>query len=305
MTALPFSTELEAFVTWLAVERQLSPHTVSGYRRDCQQLAAWCADADIHRLDAIDTQHVRSCLAALHRAGRGGRSLQRWLSAVRSLFDYGLRRGWLRHNPALGISAPRSGRKLPKTLDADVASRFVTVPGDDWLSLRDRALVELLYSSGLRLAEITGLDLPHLDLADASLRVTGKGRKERQLPIGRQALAALRAWLKVRDQRADPDCGAVFVSRNGRRLAPRSIQERLRRLSIHQGMDEPVHPHMLRHSFASHLLESSGDLRAVQELLGHANLSTTQVYTHLDFQHLAGVYDSAHPRARKTDKSRE
>jgi integrase/recombinase XerC len=299
MPDTPLAPELDAFARHLGTERQLSPHTVAGYLRDCRKLADWCGQQGIARADAIDSQHIRSCVARLHHGGLNSKSLQRWLSSVRAFFDFGIRSRWLKDNPALGIAAPRGQRKLPKTLDADQASRFMAVAGDDWQALRDRALVELFYSSGLRLAELVGLDLGNLDLQQASVVVLGKGRKERLLPVGSHAAAALAAWLAVRGQYANSDCQALFVSRRGTRLAARSVQDRLHKLGLAQGLPERVHPHMLRHSFASHLLESSGDLRTVQELLGHANLSTTQVYTHLDFQHLAKVYDSAHPRARK------
>ena len=299
MATAVFEREIEAFLSHLAAERNLSPHTLEHYGRDCRRFADWCAGQGITALDDIDSHRVRAALAQLHRQGLSGRSLARWLSALRTFFQFAIRHRWLAHNPALGVSAPKSPRKLPKTLDADSASHFVNLPGDDPLALRDRAMLELFYSSGLRLAELVGLDLVHLDLGEARVRVLGKGRKERDLPVGSHAIAALRAWLGVRPTLAASGCPALFVSQRGGRLSARGIQERFHRLSVGQGMASRIHPHMLRHSFASHLLESSGDLRAVQELLGHANLSTTQIYTHLDFQHLAKVYDSAHPRARK------
>jgi integrase/recombinase XerC len=238
----------------------------------------------------------------LHREGLGGKSLQRWLSSLRSFFQFCIRRGWLKNNIADGITAPKSPKPLPKTLDADQAAQFVQVEGDDFINKRDRALVELIYSSGLRLAEAVSLDINDIDWGDAMLTVTGKGRKTRTLPVGSHALTALKDWLEARTLYTQNDEPALFTTQRGQRISHRAVQMRLQQLSIKQGMDNPVHPHMLRHSFASHMLESSGDLRLVQELLGHANISTTQVYTHLDFQHLAKVYDSAHPRAgRKTD----
>jgi len=277
----------------------MSPHTLENYGRDCRRFAEWCAEQGIDSLAALDSQHVRSALTQLHRRGLGGRSLQRWLSSLRTFFHFGIRNKWLSHNPAIGVRAPKSPRKLPNALDADEASRFVTLGGDDPLACRDRAMLELFYSSGLRLSELANLDLPQLDLAEATVLVVGKGRKERLLPVGSHAITALRQWLSLRATLASAHCQALFVSQRGGRLSTRGIQDRFHKLSVSQGMNTRVHPHMLRHSFASHLLESSGDLRAVQELLGHANLSTTQIYTHLDFQHLAKVYDSAHPRAHK------
>lgn len=299
MAAAVFEREIEAFLRHLAVERNLSPHTLEHYSRDCRRFADWCADHQLVALDNIDSHQMRAALAQLHRQGLGGRSLGRWLSSLRTFFHFAIREKWLAHNPALGVRAPKSPRKLPKTLDADSAGHFVALTGDDPLALRDRAILELFYSSGLRLSELVALDVTHLDLGDARVRVLGKGRKERELPVGSHAISALRAWLEARRGLASRDCTALFVSQRGGRLSARAIQDRFHKLSVGQGMASRIHPHMLRHSFASHLLESSGDLRAVQELLGHANLSTTQIYTHLDFQHLAKVYDSAHPRARK------
>jgi len=295
-----FTGQLARFRDHLAIERNLSPHTVSSYLRDCRKFARWCQSRNLEQLENIDSQHVRQCLASLHRQGLKGRSLQRWLSAMRTFMNFCLRNGWIRCNPVPGIQAPKAPRKLPNTLDVDQASQFVSIEGDTWLLVRDRAMLELLYSSGLRLSELAGLNLGDLDLADRSVTVTGKGRKTRTVPVGQQAVDALQIWLHRRRELAGSHEKAVFVSTRGGRLSRRAIQSRLSHHSLSQGMPEPVHPHMLRHSFASHMLESSGDLRAVQELLGHANLSTTQIYTHLDFQHLARVYDLAHPRAKKS-----
>lgn len=294
-----FEREIEAFLRHLETERNMSPHTLANYGRDCRRFADWCAQQGIDSLTILDSQHLRSALAELHRDGLGGRSLQRWLSSLRTFFHFGVRNQWLSHNPAIGVRAPKSPRKLPSVLDADEASHFVALTDTDPLACRDRAMLELFYSSGLRLSELAQLDLPHLNLAAGTVLVVGKGRKERLLPVGSHALAALRQWLPQRAALASTGCQALFVSQRGGRLSTRGIQDRFHKLSVSQGMNTRVHPHMLRHSFASHLLESSGDLRAVQELLGHASLSTTQIYTHLDFQHLAKVYDSAHPRARK------
>ena len=250
----------------------------------------------------LGVNHIRMAVAQLHREGLGGKSLQRWLSSLRSFFQFCIRRGWLKNNIADGITAPKSPKALPKVLDADQAAQFVQVEGDDFINKRDRALVELIYSSGLRLAEAVSLNVVDIDWSDAMLTVTGKGRKTRVLPIGSHAISALKNWLEARTLYTQNDEQALFTTQRGQRISHRAVQMRMQQLSIKQGMDNPVHPHMLRHSFASHMLESSGDLRLVQELLGHANISTTQVYTHLDFQHLAKVYDQAHPRAgRKTD----
>jgi integrase/recombinase XerC len=289
------------FLAHLGSERRLSPHTLNNYRRDLEAIAAWLTQAGLTRWQEVDTQHVRAWLAAAHRRGLGGRSLARALSALRSLLNYLLREGVLKANVARGVSAPKAPRKLPEPLDTDEMTRLLDIPtaAADALTLRDRAMLELMYSSGLRLAELVSLDVGDVDLADGSLRVTGKGNKTRDLPVGRQARAALQQWLPQRVLLAGAEETALFVGHRGRRLTPRAVQQRFRAWGIKQGLDSRVHPHKLRHAFASHLLESSGDLRAVQELLGHADIATTQIYTHLDFQRLAEVYDRAHPRARR------
>lgn len=287
------------FLAHLAA-RHYSPHTLSNYRRDLDGFIAW---AEAQQLpDAADptSPDLRRWAAALHRSGLNGRSIQRRLSAVRSLYTYLARHHGIGHNPASGIRAPKAARPLPKALDVDQIQHLLNFPGDDWLSRRDRALLELVYSSGLRLSELTGLNLPDIDLAERLVTVTGKGSKARTLPLGKPACAALQAWLAVRDTQAPvQDAHALFLNTRGRRLGNRSVQTRLARIAIQQGLPQHLHPHMLRHSFATHLLGASGDLRAVQELLGHANLATTQIYTHLDFQYLSGIYDQAHPRARR------
>ncbi|MDZ7661625.1 tyrosine recombinase XerC [Thiohalophilus sp.] len=290
---------VQDYLAKLQNERQVSPHTLSNYQRDLQQLAAFCAAHDLTDWSQLDSQHVRQYVAQRHRNGLGARSLQRALSAMRGFFDFLIRAGRLNHNPARDIQAPKIKRKLPHTLDVDKTAALLDLQGKDPLVIRDRAILELFYSSGLRLAELVQLDRSQLDLAEAQVSLHGKGNKSRIVPVGRQALAALQAWLVVRQAIPLQDEQALFVSRQGRRISGRNIQKRLREWAQRQGIDVPVHPHMLRHSFASHLLESSGDLRAVQELLGHSDISTTQIYTHLDFQHLARVYDQAHPRARK------
>jgi integrase/recombinase XerC len=299
-----FDTEFDRFLNFLKTERQLSPRTIENYGRDLQKLKSFCSDKGIEQPGELDNLHVQELVATLHRKGLSGRSLQRVLSSLRNFFGYLMKNGSLQKDPAQGIRAPKSPKALPKTLDVDQVNQLVSVKGDGWIDCRDRAILELFYSSGLRLSELVNLDIPSLDLADSQIRVTGKGNKTRQVPVGRYAKEAIRQWLKIRNTIKIVDTDALFVSKRGKRLGQRSIQQRLRHYSVKQGMDGPVNPHMLRHSFASHMLESSGDLRAVQELLGHANISTTQVYTHLDFQHLSKVYDKAHPRAsRKPDNS--
>ncbi|HUF19421.1 MAG TPA: tyrosine recombinase XerC [Burkholderiales bacterium] len=287
---------LERFLAHLTQERRLSPHTVENYGRDVALLIALAAATG---LDSVQPHHIRRYVSTLHARGLGGRSLARALSAWRSFYNYLARDHGFRHNPCAGVRAPRTARLLPDALSPEEAARLVEIPGDEALTLRDRAMFELFYSSGLRLSELVSLVHGDVDFADATVRVTGKGSKTRVVPVGRQALAALQAWLKERALLAVPDETALFVSRSGRRITPRAVQQRLRDWALKQGIDVRVHPHMLRHSFASHVLQSSGDLRAVQEMLGHASISTTQVYTHLDWQHLAKVYDAAHPRAKR------
>ena len=296
---------IDQFLRHLQAVKQLSPHTIDAYRRDLARLQQLAETECATSIDQLHEMALRSWLAQLHRGGLGAKSLQRWLSAVRSLCNFALREGWLKANPAAGLRPPKGDKKLPKLLDVDAAGEFVESPNqrnssggaqeDDTLLVRDRAMLELFYSCGLRLSELTALNWRDLDLAAAEVRVTGKGSKMRQLPVGGAAVSALQQWQKIAPTAAD---GAVFTSMKGKRLGNRAVQLRLTHWSRAGNAEQPVHPHMLRHSFASHMLESSGDLRAVQELLGHADISTTQIYTHLDFQHLARVYDSAHPRAK-------
>lgn len=293
---------LPRYLDHLARERRLSPHTTAAYGRDLAEFLAFLDEQGLAEAGAVDAATVRSYAARRHRSGLGGPSIQRRLSAVRGLFAYLMREGLVEANPGRGVAAPRVARRLPAVLDVDGAAAVVGGGEPDELGRRDRAMWELMYGSGLRLAELTGLDLGALDLPEALVTVTGKGNKRRVVPVGRHAVAALEDWLEVRGGLARADVAAVFVSRRGGRLSRRAVQQRLARRAAAVGQG-PVHPHMLRHSFASHLLESSGDLRAVQELLGHSNISTTQIYTHLDFQHLARVYDAAHPRARKRSSS--
>ncbi|MFV8818079.1 tyrosine recombinase XerC [Haliea sp. E17] len=291
----------DAFLDYLRDVRQVSPHTREGYRRDLQSLQSHCEQLGRDRPGAIIEADIRSWVSQMHRRGVAATSIQRALSAARSWFNYLGRSEGEKHNPAAAVQAPRKPRKLPKTLDADQVDRYLEFNRKDPLALRDRAIAELFYSSGLRLAELTAINIDDLDRHSQLVTVTGKGRKTRTVPVGRTALGAIDDWLAVRNPAADdPDAArALFLSHRGARISRRSVQDRLRIQGLRSGMHQNVHPHMLRHSFASHMLESSGDLRAVQEMLGHANISTTQIYTHLDFQHLAKVYDSAHPRARR------
>lgn len=301
-----WQSALHAFLSDLQNSRQLSTHTISNYSRDLDKFVAYCEAHQLSQAHQVHTADVRQWVAQMHRQGLSGASLQRALSAVRSFYRFHLRHSSSSaqpNNPALGVQAPKSPKHLPKTLDIDSMQQLLAIDGDDWLSCRDRAMLELFYSSGLRLSELVDLDLGDIDINDRLITVTGKGRKSRILPVGRLAIKALKHWLGWRHT-LKPGDNAVFLSKFGKRLTPRSVQLRLKKYSAQQGLAQAVHPHMLRHSFASHMLESSGDLRAVQELLGHANLSTTQVYTHLDFQHLAKVYDSAHPRASRKTRSR-
>ena len=289
---------IEDFLSHLQVERRMSAHTLDAYRRDLTALIDWSRAQGIDDPTAVDTEQLRAFVAAEHRRGLAPKSLQRRLSACRSYFNWLLRHGRIVASPAAALRAPKSPRKLPQVLDADEASRLVEVPTDVPLGLRDRALLELFYSSGLRLSELCGLrwhDLD-LDLDSGFVTVLGKGSKQRKVPVGSHARRALHAW---RDEQKPASDAFVFPGRNGGPISQRAVQIRMKLLAQKQGLFKNVHPHMLRHSFASHILESSGDLRGVQELLGHADIATTQIYTHLDFQHLAKVYDAAHPRAKR------
>ena len=287
------------YLAHLRTERRLSPHTESAYRRDLDALVAFCEAQKIGGWKQLDNFHVRTFAAHEHRDGLGPRSVQRRLSALRGFFNYLIRERVIESNPAADIRAPKAAKRLPKTLDVDQVAVLLERKPTDMLSRRDLAMLELLYSSGLRLAELVGLDVADLDLADRTVRVLGKGSKTRVLPVGKQAIAALRAWLADRATLVKGGSSALFVGQSGERLGARAIQRRIGRWAATSDLNVPVHPHLLRHSFATHLLESSRDLRGVQELLGHADISTTQIYTHLDFQHLARIYDESHPRARR------
>ena len=309
MSGLTLEQDLEKFYRYLRAEKRYSSHTVAAYSRDinhfircggfaCEQPIDW---------DSIRQADVRTIVAQLHRKGLSGKSLQRWLSSIRSLFNYLCRFKCASHNPAIGIPAPKTAKRLPETLNVDEINQLLELrpavkktgkAGDD-LICRDNAMMELMYACGLRLSELSGINLSDINWQETTLTINGKGNKQRRVPFGKKAKQAIGNEKQRRDVIADENETALFVSSRGSRLSNSSIQKRMKKMAITQGLNTHVYPHMLRHSFASHILESSKDLRAVQELLGHANLSTTQIYTHLDFQHIAGVYDNAHPRARK------
>jgi integrase/recombinase XerC len=314
---------IERFRRYLSAERRCSPHTVAAYTRDLQALVSYCDRAGLESWKAIDSGHLRSFAAKLHAGGLGPRSIQRRLSAVRSFYEFLQREGHafrvtarapaptagvegearevaqIRSNPGQDVRAPKAARRLPETLDADQMARLLEIPAGEPFATRDRAIMELLYSSGLRLAEIVGLDLGHLDLRDRTVHVLGKGRKARVVPVGRIAIRSLEQWLTERAAFVARAEEALFVGRSGRRLGRRAVELRVAHWARRQGLAAHVYPHLFRHSFASHLLESGAELRGVQELLGHADIATTQIYTHLDFQHLARIYDATHPRARR------
>ena len=298
-------SSVEQFLTELAIQRRASPHTIAAYRRDLTRLTALAAEV---APAALQAPQLRRGLMQLHARELAPRSIARTLSAWRSYYTWLARRGAIALNPADGLRAPKRPHALPKALGIDQAAALLdqattsvtTGPAKDPLQIRDAAMFELLYSSGLRLAELVSLDWPGgLDLGAGEVTVTGKREKTRTVPVGDKARSALEAWLALRPQFAPDDQTALFTGRHGTRLTPRQVQNRLAQWAQRQGVGVHVHPHMLRHSFASHVLQSSGDLRAVQEMLGHASIAATQIYTHLDFQHLAKIYDSAHPRARK------
>jgi len=292
-------THVKNFFVYLKNERGLSARTLTAYQRDLELLLQYLNAEDIDRPEQVTQHHIRAFIAQRHRQGLGGKSLQRLLSAVRSLYRWMLREGLAEHNPATPVKAPKSPRHLPATIDADSIGQLLDIPCDTPLAIRDKAIMELFYSSGLRLSELAGLRWEQLDLASGMVTVTGKGNRTRMVPVGRMASKALLEWHKHRGDFASFEQPHVFVSQRGTPIATRTIQARIRYWAKRQGLPQNIYPHLLRHSFASHMLESSGDLRAVQELLGHADISTTQIYTHLDFQHLAKVYDKAHPRAKK------
>ncbi|HDT5519473.1 TPA: tyrosine recombinase XerC [Klebsiella aerogenes] len=298
MSHSPLLSCVDRFLRYLGVERQLSPITLTNYQRQLEALIALAEDAGVTSWQQCDAAQVRSFAVRSRRAGLGPASLALRLSALRSFFDWMVSQGELAANPAKGIAAPKIPRHLPKNIDVDDVNRLLDIDLNDPLAVRDRAMLEVMYGAGLRLSELVNLDIKHLDLESGEVWVMGKGSKERRLPIGRNAVAWIEHWLDLRGLFGSDD-DALFLSKLGKRISARNVQKRFAEWGIKQGLNSHVHPHKLRHSFATHMLESSGDLRGVQELLGHANLSTTQIYTHLDFQHLASVYDAAHPRAKR------
>ena len=298
---MPEKELIEQFTQHLEKERRVSAHTVFNYRRDLEKLDGYLEDHTITRWKEVKSVMAKGFAGESYRNGLSSASIARMLSAARTFYRYLLREKKVQNNPFDGVSAPKSARKLPKTLTAEQVIKLVEIPGDDTLALRDRAILELFYSSGIRLQELVGLNVSDINLSEGIMRVLGKGSKNRILPIGSKAVAALKKWLTRRQDWASTQESALFVTHKGRRPAARTIQQRIQVRAVQQGMPMGVHPHMLRHSFATHVLESSGDIRAIQELLGHAKLSTTQIYTHLDFGHLSKAYDRAHPRAKRKD----
>ena len=295
--------DIKCFLDTLRYERQMSAHTIDNYQRDLHKLSLFLEQQKLSLWADLKPATARYFPARLHSGGLSGKSIQRALSAARSFYNYLIEKQQTSINPFIGIRAPRALKKLPDTLNVDEIDQLLGSIADDLLGSRDNAIIELMYSAGVRLSELAAINCDEIQTGRTMLSVTGKGNKQRQVPIGRKADQAINRWLEKRPVLANEDEPALFVSQRGTRLSRRSIQSRLNHHAKSSGIDRKLHPHMLRHSFASHILESSGDLRAVQELLGHANISTTQIYTHLDFQHLAKVYDQAHPRARKSRRS--
>ncbi|WP_168403593.1 tyrosine recombinase XerC [Erwinia amylovora] len=294
----PLLTATEGFLRYLKVERQLSPLTQVNYRRQLSAIIVLLDELKVVEWARLDASLVRSLAARSTRSGLKPASLALRLSALRSFLDWLVSQGAIKANPAKGVATPRAARHLPKNIDVDEVNRLLEIDLNDPLAVRDRAMLEAMYGAGLRLSEMVGIDLGHLDLASGEVWVIGKGSKERRLPMGRTAVHWVENWLAMREL-FEPQDNALFLSNQGKRISTRNVQKRFAEWGVKQGVSSHIHPHKLRHSFATHMLESSGDLRAVQELLGHANLTTTQIYTHLDFQHLASVYDAAHPRAKR------
>ncbi|GDX07999.1 tyrosine recombinase XerC [Buttiauxella selenatireducens] len=298
MTVSPLQSSVDGFLRYLKVERQLSPLTLLNYGRQLAAIIGLAAEMKLNSWQQCDAAVVRSLAVRSRKAGLGPSSLALRLSALRSFFDWCVSQGELKANPAKGITTPKAGRHLPKNIDVDDVNRLLDIDINDPLAVRDRAMLEVMYGAGLRLSELVNMDCRHIDLTTGEVWVMGKGSKERRVPVGKSAVIWVEHWLDLREL-FGPDDDALFLSKQGKRISTRNVQKRFSEWGIKQGLNSHVHPHKLRHSFATHMLESSGDLRGVQELLGHANLSTTQIYTHLDFQHLASVYDAAHPRAKR------
>ena len=293
--------EIQEFLSYLESVKQYSKHTISGYKRDLTKLSGYLINIDIEDWQSVNEHELRTFVNSERRRGLSPRSIQRVLSTSRSFFEYLLVEGVIKLSPAQNINSPKSAQLLPKAMDADLVQRLLDFKPNGLIEVRDKAIAELLYSSGLRLSEVCTLDVQDLELKERVCRVTGKGNKMRVVPVGKKAIQAIRDWLIHRKElkhAKSSSSEAMFLNNKGKRISARSIQLRLEKLCAQRGLPG-INPHMLRHSFASHVLESSGDLRAVQEMLGHADIATTQIYTKLDFQHLSKVYDSAHPRARK------
>ncbi|UJP04443.1 MAG: tyrosine recombinase XerC [Nitrosomonas sp.] len=287
---------LDTFLHYLINERRLSAHTVGNYTHDIRVLGQ---SLDCHDLQQVQSANIRMIIAQLHSKGLSGKSLSRMLSAWRSFYNFLVRRHRFQHNPCTGVKVPKSPNRLPVALSPDEAARLLEFPVENLLMARDSAMFELFYSSGLRLAELAQLKLSDIDCTEKMVRVMGKGNKARIVPVGKFAIAALQRWFPLRAQIVKPGVSALFLSQHGDAISMRTVSHRLKQHAQRQGIQQNVHPHILRHSFASHLLQSSGDLRAVQEMLGHTSIASTQVYTHLDFQHLTKIYDTTHPRAKK------
>lgn len=305
---------LRDYLQHLTFERGLSALTCQSYSRDIKLLESLVADnvaansavtatatIEVSTLDELQNTQIRRYIATLHSRGLSGKTIARALSAWRGFYDYLIQHKGFSQNPVTGLRAPKTAKTLPQALSVDQAVKFVDIQGDGLLEQRDHAIVELFYSSGLRLAELVNLDIAQLDFSEGTVTVTGKGNKTRIVPMGSHAMSAIQIWMQRRTliQILENNPNAVFVTQQGRRITPRAVQYRIKQWAIKQGINSDMHPHLLRHSFATHVLQSSQDLRAVQEMLGHASISSTQVYTHLDFQHLASIYDKAHPRAKK------
>ena len=299
---LPLLTQpVEQFLDYLKSEKQLSLNTQINYRRQLYALISLIEDSEIARWQDLDSSAVRLLISQSKRAGLQARSLSLRLSALRSFYDWMIKCDLVSANPARSVLNPKLGQHLPKNIDIDEINQLLNIEYNDPLSVRDRAMLEVMYGSGLRLSELVNLNCRELNLQDGEVRVMGKGNKERKLPLGRESIKWIKHWLSMRDFLAPQD-DALFISKLGKRISARNVEKRFAQWGVKQGLSAHVHPHKLRHSFATHMLESSGDLRAVQELLGHSDLSTTQVYTHLDFSHLSEVYDAAHPRAKRGKK---
>lgn len=297
-SASPLQADVEAFLRYIKTERQLSPLTWKSYQTQLQVLLQLADEMRLSCWTMLEVTHIRKLAALAQREGLKPASLALRLSATRAFLNWMVNQGKLAVNPAKSVKTPRARRTLPKNMDVDSVHQLLEADPDDLLSVRDQAMLEIMYGAGLRLAELVSIDCRHLDLDTGEVWVTGKGEKERRLPIGRTAQHWLQRWLELREW-LSPEDDALFLSKHGKRISARNVQKRFARRGVAQGAGAHIHPHKLRHSFATHMLESSGDLRAVQELLGHASLSTTQIYTHLDFQHLASVYDASHPRAKR------